>query len=218
VIVDGWFLPEDESAIFRVGKQNDVALLIGSNSAEANVLGRPVPAAQYVEQTKARYGELADSYLKIYPAGSEDQARQSQMNALNDSFAWQMRTWARWQVKSGRSNAYLYYFTREPPPDAPIKGPAHDAELYYVFHNLRLYDQRWADWDRKLEEIMSSYWTNFAASGDPNGAGVPRWSAYSEADADKVMSFGETVATGQTRLDKAKSDLLEAVYAKQMSR
>lgn len=129
-----------------------------------------------------------------------------------------MRTWARWQTKTGRSNAYLYYFTREPPPDAPIKGPAHDAELYYVFHNLKLYDQQWGDWDRTLEEIMSSYWTNFAAKGDPNGVKVPRWPAFTGEESNSVMNFGDNVAVGASRLDKAKLDLLEAVYAKQMSR
>jgi para-nitrobenzyl esterase len=87
-----------------------------------------------------------------------------------------------------------------------------------VFHNLRLYDQQWADWDRKLEDIMSSYWTNFAASGDPNGGSVPRWSAYSGAEGDKVMSFGDTAAMDHTRLDKATTDLLDAAHAKLMSR
>ena len=216
-IADGWFLPEDESAIFRQGKQNDVALMVGSNAEEANVLGRPVPAAQYIEQTKQRYGSLADAYLKFYPAGSEDQAKASQMTILNDSMAWQMRTWAKWQAHTGKSKAYLYYFTRQPPPDAPIKGAAHDAELYYVFHNLNLYPQQWAEWDRRLEEIISSYWVNFATRGDPNGSGVPRWSAYNESQGDRVMVLGDKVEAGSSRLDKAKMDFLEGYYAQQLA-
>jgi para-nitrobenzyl esterase len=216
-IADGWFLPQDESAIFRQGKQNDVALMVGSNAEEANVLGRPVPAAQYVEQTRQRYGSLADAYLKFYPAGSEEQAKASQMTILNDSMAWQMRTWAKWQAHSGKSKAYLYYFTRQPPPDAPIKGAAHDAELYYVFHNLNLYPQQWADWDRRLEEIISSYWVNFATRGDPNGSGLPRWSAYSESQGDRVMVLGDKVEAGSSRLEKAKLDFLESYYAQQLA-
>src|SRR5262249_13761491 len=133
-IVDGWFLPEDEGTIFRQGKQNDVPIIVGSNAEEANVIGHPVPAQQFIQQTKQRFGDLSAAYLKVYPAGSKKQATASQMTALNDSLAWQMMTWARWQSKTGKSKAYLYYFTRQPPPDAPIKGAAHDAELYYVFH------------------------------------------------------------------------------------
>ncbi len=217
-IVDGWFLPEDESAIFRQGKQNDVPIIVGSNAEEANVIGHPVPAAQFIGQTKERYGDLSSSYLKLYPAGSEEQAKASQMTALNDSMAWQMMTWARWQSKTGASKAYLYYFTRQPPPDAPVKGAAHDAELYYVFHNLKLYDQQWADWDRKLEEIVSSYWVNFAAHGDPNGDGLPQWTAFSENQSDKVMVLGDKVEAGSTRLEKANLELYEAFHARQTSK
>jgi len=212
-IVDGRFLPEDESAIFRAGKQNDVALIVGSNADEANVTGRPVPAAEFVEQSRQRYRNLADSYLKLYPAASEDQAKASQAAAHNDQIAWQMMTWARWQAKTGKSKAYLYYFTRQPPPDAPFQGAAHDAELYYVFHNLKLYDEQWKDWDRKLEDIISSYWVNFAAHGDPNGAGLPHWSAFSEAHVDKVMELGDKVQTAASRLDKTRRDLYDAVLA-----
>ena len=211
-IVDGWLLPEDEGVIFSKGKQNDVPVIIGSNAEEANVLGRPVPAEKYIEQTRQRFGDKADAFLKLYPAGNEEQARASQMTIVNDSFAWQMLTWARWQAKTGHSGTYLYYFTRQPPADAPIKGAAHDAELYYVFHNLDLYKQQWAEWDRQLEQTLSSYWVNFAVRGNPNGAGVPEWARFSADHAGSVMVFGDKAEQGASRLDKARLELLDSFY------
>ena len=213
-IIDGWFLPQDEAAIFAAGKQNDVPLIAGSNAEEANVIGHPVPKDRYIEQTNQHFGNMAVAYLARYPAGSEDQATASQMAALNDSMAWGMATWARWETKTGKSKAYVYYFTRQPPPDAPIKGAAHDAELYYVFHNLNLFPQQWAKWDRQLEETISSYWVNFAENGDPNAGSLPRWDSLGEKRPDRVMIFGDKVEMGASRLNDAKAEFLDAISAR----
>jgi para-nitrobenzyl esterase len=37
---------------------------------------------------------------------------------------------------------------------------------------------RHSDEQQALRETMSSYWTNFAKTGDPNGSGAPAWSGF----------------------------------------
>jgi len=42
--------------------------------------------------------------------------------------------------------------------------------------------------------MMSSYWVNFAATGDPSGKGLPNWPAYNAKGNDaKAMVFGDTI-------------------------
>jgi carboxylesterase type B len=129
-----------------------------------------------------------------------------------------MWKWASLHAASPASRAYLYYFTRQPPADAPIPGAAHDAELYYVFHNLRLFKQQWADWDRRLEDTLSSYWVNFAVHGDPNGEGLPRWPAYRDEQPDRLMVFGDRVEVGASRLDSVKPVFWEKYHAAAMAK
>ena len=42
--------------------------------------------------------------------------------------------------------------------------------------------------DRIASELQMTAWTRFAATGDPNGAGVPAWPAF----ADRFLSGDET--------------------------
>jgi hypothetical protein len=39
--------------------------------------------------------------------------------------------------------------------------------------------------------MMSSYWANFASTGDPNGKGLPHWPSVSEAEG-MTMELGDT--------------------------
>jgi len=91
---------------------------------------------------------------------------------------------------TGRPAVYRYYFTRRP-PGAPLSsispltapGVYHSAELYYVFNTLGVGDWPWETDDRHLTDAMSSYWANFAKTGDPtdlvcgNGALTSRTAA-----------------------------------------
>ena len=48
-----------------------------------------------------------------------------------------------------------------------------DPEILFAFNNLYLRNQQWSDEDWKIADIVSSYWANFAANGNPTGKGSP---------------------------------------------
>jgi para-nitrobenzyl esterase len=220
-IVDGWSIPEDPGIVFSQGKQNDVPVLVGSNRDES-FGATPANAAQYAEQSHKRYGDLADSFMKVYPGASDEQAKDSAFFAGRDEMVFVMRNWARMESKTGKSKAYVFFFTHQPPVQPNAKGgkfgpgphgsAVHTSELPYVFNNLRG-PRAWTDVDRQVADTMSSYWVNFAATGDPNGKGLPKWIAYEDNKNKNAMEFGDKAAMGPAP-DEAKLAVFQAYYDK----
>jgi para-nitrobenzyl esterase len=215
IIVDGWYVPEDLSITYQNHKQNDVDLLVGSNHDEGTFFSRgPVIAEQFSGTAKRRFSDQADSYLKLYPASSDTEAGASQLAAFRDEMGWHMREWAQLQSERGKAKAYLYYFTHVPPsaPGQPSRGATHTADLAYMFNNEPP-NAMWTDVDKKLADTMSSYWVNFATTGNPNGKGLPEWPAYSAKKGEKNIVLGDTVMVGQG-IDPPMIAFYDSYYAK----
>jgi len=213
--VDGWLLPEDVHTIFAKGQQSDVPLIAGSNADEATSLSPWPPdrtAAAFQAQMQRLFGDRTGQFLKFYPAGSDQEAKASHYSSFRDyTFGWQMRTWVRMSTRTGKSNAYLYYFTRVPPgPLGARLGAYHAAEIVYVFHNLETVHRPFEEADRKLSELMSSYWVNFAATGEPNGKDLPPWPVYGERT-DLALEFGNQIKP-LPELHKPELDFLDSHF------
>ena len=212
--VDGWVLPQDVHAIFAAGKQNDVPLVVGFNADEGTAFApRSMTPQIFRWQAGRRFGNRADAFLKLYPAASADESRASYAASVRDqTFGWEMRTWARIETRSGKSKAYVYYFSRVPPGLAgKVYGAYHAAEIVYVFHNLGLSERPWEPLDRTLADTLSSYWVNFATNGDPNGQSLPDWPPY-DRKTDLVMELGNHIEV-QPMPHKPAMDFFDAWYA-----
>ena len=140
-IVDGYVVPEEPFAAFAAGRQNDVPILIGSNADEARPLisGKKIKLATFAQDIGEDWGSkvvrsLAEEYLKIYPAKTDQEARESRTKFEHDlRFGWDMWAWARMQAKTGRGKVFSYYFAHSPPypTGSPFAdwGAGHWAEL-----------------------------------------------------------------------------------------
>jgi para-nitrobenzyl esterase len=209
--IDGWLVTHPVSAAQDISQSNTGSVMVGSNGDEASRFQPILPASKFIEEVHRRYGEHADAFLSIYPAGSNEEAASSFYASGRDiTYGWQAWTWAKLHTQTGEQPAYLYVF-RHPPPFAAGLGyrernPAsglgayHGAEIPYVFDNLDAANQGtivhpWREADRTLATMMSDYWTNFAKTGNPNGRGLPMWPAFRTGSND-VMIFGDDPRAG----------------------
>jgi para-nitrobenzyl esterase len=201
--VDGYFLPRDVPSIYAEGKQSHVPLLAGWNADEVRssvTLGKPPTAASYAEQVRANFGPDAEAVLKAYPATTDAEALESAAALASDGFigyvTWK---WIEAHGATGRQPIYRFSFDQAPPIPAGTMvngrevtakdvGARHAGEIEYVFGALDSSPKvPWTAEDRKLSDVMMTYWTNFAKTGDPNGAGLAKWPAYDKQGGFQVM-------------------------------
>jgi para-nitrobenzyl esterase len=207
-VVDDYVVPEHPAVLYAQGKQNDVPLLVGWNADEGSLFAArvklPADAPSYADRIHAQFKDQADKVLELYPGATPAEEKASFTALLGDEIiAYGAWAWAERAAMSGKSPVYRYYFTRRPPgaPELsvyPLTAPGvyHFAEIRYVFNNLQVMPEwSWEPTDRHLADAMSSYWTNFAKTGDPNGPGLPQWPAYKPDTSGLVMALGSEIGS-----------------------
>ena len=195
LIVDGWFLPKSIDDIVAAGEHNDVATLTGWVEDEGSFsddYGK-ASAEEFRNRVKQQAGSYADEILKLYPAVTETEAIESQKACARDISMVSMYLCAVKHGAFGKTNVYTYLFTHPQPGATKDRYLTfHSSELPYVFNNLNQSNRPWTTEDRKIAETMSSYWTNFIATGDPNGNELPKWPAFKETPPE-TMELGDSM-------------------------
>lgn len=209
-IVDGWVVPDDPVVMYAKGQQHDVPMIIGSNAHEATFwwgdglrFQLPSTRKEYKEYFHDVYGPRAEQVLAFYdPMDDGDLADAFIRYQTDVGLTVPARSQARWMTNVS-SDAYLYFFSRVP-PDPKMKrwGASHSTETRYVFNTFEGSDADrifgvgdpalLEDVDWQLSTAMMTYWVRFAASGSPNGEGLPHWTAYGLVD-DSRMELGTEI-------------------------
>jgi para-nitrobenzyl esterase len=218
--VDGTILPQTPSAAFASGNFNQVPIISGGNhdeyrlfvAEEYDALGNPLTTlAQYQDATIALFGiPLGFGVLAVYPSDLPSPGVALGTSGTDGVFACPERNGVRLHSKYvttyayefNDENAYLVFDFFPSPPYPPITfplGAAHGTEVPYLFDILSI-PSNFTPGQEHLSEAMISYWTQFAATGDPNSPAEPRWSPYSSAT-DEFQSLLPPTPAVETTFD-----------------
>lgn len=202
--IDGHVLPRQIVEIFDRGEQAQVPLLAGFNSGEIRslrFLSPPCPenAAKYEQEIRGRYGDLAESFLNLYPP---DDLEESLLAATRDAmYGWTAERMALKQIELGIP-AYLYLFDHGYPEagDNDLHG-FHACEIPYVFGTADKTPPLWpripaTTAETNLSDAMADYWTSFAKLGTPTAADQPAWPSYDTGGAHMHFADVPCAAAG----------------------
>jgi para-nitrobenzyl esterase len=206
VALDGRLVAEQPLEIVK--REGTVPLLIGENSNES---GLPPDAAvsgddyvAFVHSLLDPFGaEAVDKALRLYPLADYPTPAAAESGFYNDfEFARGDRTWALAAARD-QGVAWKYFFTHglENAPDLAGAGAYHTLELAFVFGTITAgVDQNGSPYAPTAAEIelahdMEGLWARFAAHGDPNGDGPPRWPRF-ERGLERYLQIDDTSAAG----------------------
>ncbi len=177
-IVDGWIIPQSPAVVFAAGHQSPIPMLLGVMTRE---FGSNATPDQLRAMIKAETGSHADEALKLYglsngaePAADPLYGTAADQWAADSIFHCPVIAQATWQSQA-RQPVYVYQFDH-PIPGQEAQGAVHSGDLPYVFRYFPTSGNiagKFTEVDTRLADLVETYWTNFAKTGNPNAKDIP---------------------------------------------
>jgi para-nitrobenzyl esterase len=170
---------------------SSVPLLIGSNREEFATLGddpnAPLDTNGYAAAVHTRFDPfgagVADKVLALYPVTDYDSPAYALIAVDTDYWVTcGYRQITRAATVASGPPVWRYIYTHRFENDSFWNAfrAFHGAELFFIFGNLQALTGGYIPTpvEAALADQMIGYWTRFAATGDPNGAGASPWPQY----------------------------------------
>jgi para-nitrobenzyl esterase len=197
--VDGWALDETPIEALRSGRFNQVPLMIGSNRDEGKLFTLMTPGMRRMSKARIRKGykeadaeEELKNIERLYPYENYKRPADAAIHAFGDALLGCKCLQAA-EAVSQYQPVYYYRFDYDDHHFPNMLGAAHALEIAYAFDNLDRppinisMGRRQTLRAQELANTMRNYWTNFARTGDPNGAGVAEWPEYNTKDKQRMV-------------------------------
>jgi len=184
--VDGHSLPVHPFDPVAPSISADVPLITGTCLHES-VNGKDNPNVnamtreEMVQEVRKLYSDDSDAIIAAY---KQDYPGLSLFNlyAVIATAKWRIPAIMQAERKAalGAAPTYSYIYSWRTPVLDDRPGPFHAAEIAFVFDNAELCDHysARAPGAFTLSKQMSTAWTTFARTGNPNHDGMPHWPAY----------------------------------------
>ncbi|WP_205967383.1 carboxylesterase family protein [Aquisalinus luteolus] len=206
-ILDGRLVVETAQSAYEAGRQANVPLIIGANSAD--FVG--FISADTKDELFSQFSH-AEKAAEIYdPEGTTELATLLVMAGTDKVQAEPARFAARAFEDKG-APVYVYRFGYV--PDAMSErwqnGAPHGSEIAYVFDTLNAWPGSTpSPEDEDVARALNSYWANFAKSGNPNGEGLPVWPQYQREREEILVIEADGEFIGREDPWKARLDVSE---------
>jgi para-nitrobenzyl esterase len=186
-------------AAFARGEFNRTPVIIGNTRHEVrafiyegnDLTRQPVTAPIFEAQVRRQQGANADRVLEAYSLTSAPGAVLAAVGT-DSGFACNAAPVVADLAKWTPTFAYEFRDETSPPrpymmtpPSFPL-GASHTSDVPYVWQSETA--NPLTPTQMALARIMLGFWSNFGATGDPNGAPLPGWPRY-EAQAPRRIGF-----------------------------
>jgi para-nitrobenzyl esterase len=219
--IDGWVLPRSPVAIFGDGQEAPIPMIIGTTTRE---FGSPVPVEQTRKWIESVTGSMAPRALGLYGLADNGQGTSDPMygSAADQWFAdliFRCPAAIQASFHNATHHTAYEYELQHAIPGQEAQGAVHSADLPYVFGfypksgNI---SGNFTELDFKLADLIETYWTNFAKTGNPNGSGVPNWPEFDDSQAYIAFTQDDRVLATSGGLRRKNCDLLREVVKQRL--
>jgi len=197
--IDGVEIPAEPKTLAAQGGVPKIPIMLGSCKNEGTTLlalPRNITLAEYEAYIEQYYGPfgIAQQVLNLYPAANYTSPWTALTVIYTDSdFICPARQTARWLSENNPSQVFLYLFIHAIDflvVIDPALGVFHGTDLPFVFNNPLVVNNFSIPFQTSEEQLALTFgkiWTNFMYNGNPNGAGVPIWPAYTMASDENLF-------------------------------